>query len=91
MNKNGAIKGFKRTKPRGYEVFDRLPRAYKELIWNAPFGTIQFISHTGLASLDKCRETIEKGLRKSCLETYGPDHPQAEKKITEISLEDLGL
>ena len=55
--------------------FDRLPPAYRALVRDAPYNIA--IDRLTTVPLPALRMTLERLVRESVRETYGPDHPQA--------------
>jgi hypothetical protein len=64
------------------ETFDRLPRAIKEVLWDSFVMTDTTIDPEDLTLppelyAEVAREELAQHQARSCLMTYGPDHPQA--------------
>jgi hypothetical protein len=89
MTKNLSYCNSLRRRHFDWSEFDRMPRAQKEFMWNAP--TRIWI---GRGQLTKEHiEIYERALAKSTLALYGPDHPQAKYKEVNpnATAEELGF
>jgi hypothetical protein len=89
MTKNLALCNILRKRRFDWSEFDRMPRAQKEFMWNAP--TRIWIGRGQLTGANVAQ--YERALAKSTLAIYGPDHPQAKYKEINLnaSAEELGF
>jgi hypothetical protein len=75
--------------------FDAYPREVKELFWYAHNGQFAITAKDASERLPCLKEMLAKCLARDCLETYGPDHPQAERGTAEAEaarlIRELGL
>jgi len=74
--------------------FDAYPREVKELFWYALSGRAGMEGATK-ADVPFLKRRLAEILARDCLNTYGPDHPQAERGTAEAEaariLQELGL
>ncbi len=79
-NKAGRFAKLSRVGGDKWERFDSFPRHVKEALWECHRGTLTFTrDQARTLSPRQIRESVAKLLARDCLETYGPDHPQAEQ------------